>query len=39
MDVLNQLMDLRTPLSLTEDDCILIGKIVRAASQIASEVN
>jgi dTDP-4-amino-4,6-dideoxygalactose transaminase len=39
MDVLNQLMDLRTPLSLTEDDCILIGKIVTAASQIASEVN
>jgi dTDP-4-amino-4,6-dideoxygalactose transaminase len=39
MGVLNQLMDLRTPLSLTEDDCILIGKIVTAASQIASEVN
>jgi dTDP-4-amino-4,6-dideoxygalactose transaminase len=35
MSVLNQLMDLRTPLSLTEDDCILIGKIVTKASQVA----
>jgi dTDP-4-amino-4,6-dideoxygalactose transaminase len=35
MGVLSQLMDLRTPLSLTEDDCILIGKIVAAASQVA----
>ncbi len=39
MDVLNQLMDLRTPLSLTEDDCVLIGKIVATASQIAGEVH
>jgi dTDP-4-amino-4,6-dideoxygalactose transaminase len=39
MGVLNQLMDLRTPLSLTEDDCILIGKIVAAASQIAGTAN
>ena len=36
MGVLNQLMDLRTPLSLTEDDCILIGKIVATASLIAA---
>jgi dTDP-4-amino-4,6-dideoxygalactose transaminase len=35
MNVLNQLLDLRTPLSLTDDDCILIGKIVAAASMIA----
>ncbi len=35
MSVLNQLLDLRTPLSLTEHDCILIGKIVAAASLIA----
>lgn len=34
--VLNQLMDLRTPLSLTDDDCVLIGQIVAAASQIAA---
>ena len=33
--VLNQLLDLRTPLSLTDDDCTLIGQIVTAASQIA----
>jgi dTDP-4-amino-4,6-dideoxygalactose transaminase len=32
MGVLNQLLDLRTPLSLTDDDCVLIGKIVSAAS-------
>ena len=37
MAVLNQLLDLRTPLSLTDDDCVLIGKIVAAASQIAAE--
>jgi hypothetical protein len=36
MDVLNQLLDLRTPLSLTDDDCVLIGQIVAAASQIAA---
>jgi dTDP-4-amino-4,6-dideoxygalactose transaminase len=36
MDVLRQLMDLRTPLSLTDDDCVLIGKIVVAACAIAS---
>ncbi len=33
--VLNQLLDLRTPLSLTDEDCTLIGQIVTAASQIA----
>jgi hypothetical protein len=36
MDVLNQLLDLRTPLSLTDDDCVLIGRIVAAASFIAA---
>jgi dTDP-4-amino-4,6-dideoxygalactose transaminase len=34
--VLNQLMDLRTPLSLTDEDCVLIGKIVTAASLTAA---
>ena len=34
--VLNQLMDLRTPLSLTDDDCVLIGRIVAAASLMAA---
>jgi dTDP-4-amino-4,6-dideoxygalactose transaminase len=33
--VLDQLMDLRTPLSLTDDDCLLIGQIVAAAASIA----
>ena len=33
--VLKQLMDLRTPLSLTDDDCNLIGQIVATASLIA----
>ncbi len=37
--VLDQLMDLRTPLSLTDEDCILIGKIVSAASLLAGAVN
>ncbi len=36
MGVLNQLLDLRTPLSLTDDDCVLIGQIVAAASLIAA---
>ena len=36
MDVLNQLLDLRTPLSLTDDDCVLIGRIVAAARLIAA---
>lgn len=35
LGVLRQLMDLRTPLSLTDDDCVLIGKIVTTASAIA----
>lgn len=37
--VLNQLMDLRTPLSLTDDDCLLIGLIVATASSIAGAAN
>jgi dTDP-4-amino-4,6-dideoxygalactose transaminase len=37
--VLDQLMDLRTPLSLTEEDCILIGRIVYVASQLAVSAN
>ncbi|MEJ5991828.1 aminotransferase class I/II-fold pyridoxal phosphate-dependent enzyme [Ramlibacter sp. PS3R-8] len=36
MGVLRQLLDLRTPLSLTDADCALIGKIVVAASAVAS---
>jgi len=36
MGVLRQLLDLRTPLSLTDDDCVLIGKIVAAACAIAA---
>ena len=35
--VLKQLMDLRTPLSLTDDDCNLIGRIVATASAIAGD--
>ncbi len=37
--VLNQLMDLRTPLSLTDDDCLLIGEIVARATSIAGASN
>lgn len=37
--VLNQLLDLRTPLSLTDHDCALIGQIVAAATSIASASN
>lgn len=33
--VLMQLMDLRTPLSLTDEDCYLIGQIASTASAIA----
>ena len=33
--VLDQLMDLRTPLSLTDEDCVLIGKIVSKACLLA----
>ena len=36
MDVLNQLLDLRTPLSLTDDDCVLIGRVVAVASLAAA---
>jgi hypothetical protein len=35
MGVLSQLLDLRTPLSLTDEDCVLIGKIVATASLLA----
>jgi dTDP-4-amino-4,6-dideoxygalactose transaminase len=38
MPVLRQLLDLRTPLSLTDEDCLLIGKIVAVASDAASSV-
>jgi len=34
--VLDQLLDLRTPLSLTDQDCVLIGKIVAKASLLAA---
>ena len=37
--VLDQLLDLRTPLSLTNEDCVLIGKIVSTASLLAAAVN
>lgn len=36
MAVLRQLLDLRTPLTLTPEDCKLIGEIVQAAAHIAS---
>lgn len=36
MGILRRLLDLRTPLSLTDDDCIVIGKIVAAAAAIAA---
>ena len=36
LPVLRQLLDLRTPLSLSDDDCVLIGKIVAAACAIAA---
>lgn len=35
MQVMKQLLDLRTPLSLTEADCDMIGKIVRVAAALA----
>jgi dTDP-4-amino-4,6-dideoxygalactose transaminase len=34
--VLDQLLDLRTPLSLSDEDCVLIGKIVLVSTQIAA---
>jgi dTDP-4-amino-4,6-dideoxygalactose transaminase len=37
--VLDQLLDLRTPLSLSDEDCVLIGKIVLAASLLAAAMN
>jgi dTDP-4-amino-4,6-dideoxygalactose transaminase len=37
--VLDQLLDLRTPISLTHEDCVLIGKIVAAASLRAAAVD
>jgi dTDP-4-amino-4,6-dideoxygalactose transaminase len=36
MAVMRQLLDLRTPLSLTEGDCELIGQIVATAAAIAA---
>jgi hypothetical protein len=36
MAVMLQLLDLRTPLSLTEGDCELIGQIVATAAAIAA---
>ena len=36
MAIMRQLLDLRTPLSLTEPDCELIGRIVVAAATIAA---
>ena len=35
--VLRQLLDLRTPLSLTPEDCRLIGQIVRVAAAAAAD--
>ncbi len=35
MQVLSHLLDLRTPLSLTPQDCMLIGRIVQVAADIA----
>ena len=34
--VLRQLLDLRTPLSLTPEDCRLIGQIVQVAASAAA---
>ena len=34
--VLGRLLDLRTPLSLTDEDCALIGRIVRLAADLAA---
>ena len=34
--VLNQLFDLRTPVSLTDEDCVLIGRIVAIACALAA---
>jgi len=36
MAVLNQLFDLRTPVSLTDEDCVLIGRIVATACALAA---
>ena len=37
LQVLGRLLDLRTPLTLTPDDCRLIGQIVRVAAGIAAQ--
>ena len=39
MAVMNQLLDLRTPLSLSAQDCELIGQIVVAAAEIAARTH
>ena len=36
MDVLNRMLDLPTPLSPTDDNCVLIGRIVAAVSLLAA---
>jgi dTDP-4-amino-4,6-dideoxygalactose transaminase len=36
---LDQLLDLRTPLSLTDEDCVLIGKIVSTSSLLAAAMS
>ena len=36
MGVMQRLLVLRLLLSLTEDDCVLIGKIIEVAADIAS---
>lgn len=38
MQVMNQLLDLRTPLSLSSDDCDLISQIITKAVEIAAAV-
>ncbi len=37
MAIMRQLLDLRTPLSLTESDCELIGRIIETATAIAAD--
>jgi dTDP-4-amino-4,6-dideoxygalactose transaminase len=37
MSVMQQLLDLRLPLSLTESDCDLIGRIIATAADIAAD--
>ena len=39
MPIMNQLLDLRTPVSLSEQDCDLISKIIAKATAIAASVS